>query len=485
MPEDRTAIQTRKYRMTSSSATDLADCTATQLLTLYRSGQASPVEATEAALARIARLNPLLRTFCHVAADEARASAQASERRWQDGTPIGPLDGVPASIKDLILTRGMPTLRGSATVDTAQLWDTDAPATARLREAGAVLLGKTATPEFGCKGETNSPLNGITRNPWDTRKTPGGSSGGTAAAVAAGMGAISVGTDGAGSVRIPAAFCGNFGLKPSFGRVPAYPLSPFGSVAHLGPHTMSVEDAALMLNVLAQPDARDWTSLPPDGRDYTVGLHDGVRGLRVAWSPTLGYARNVDAEVAAACASAVRQLEQMGAQVEAIDPGFEDPLDITCGLWFVGAWTIWSSLSNEQQRVTDPDFAAEARLGEAISALDVQRLHLRRGLLGSHMRQFMQRFDLLITPSVAVPAFDAKPAGHQRLEPAAMLGWTPFSYPFNLTQQPACSIPCGLTSAGLPIGLQIVGPMFGDALVLRAARAFESAMPIRRPPPLI
>ena len=175
----------------------------------------------------------------------------------------------------------------------------------------------------------------------------------------------------------------------------------------------------------------------------------------------------------------------MGAQVEAIDPGFEDPLDITCGLWFVGAWTIWSSLSNEQQRVTDPDFAAEARLGEAISALDVQRLHLRRGLLGSHMRQFMQRFDLLITPSVAVPAFDAKPAGHERLEPAAMLGWTPFSYPFNLTQQPACSIPCGLTSAGLPIGLQIVGPMFGDALVLRAARAFESAMPIRRPPPLI
>ncbi len=471
--------------MTSSSATDLADCTATQLLALYRSGQASPVEATEAALARIARLNPLLRAFCHVAADEARASAQASEKRWQDGTPIGPLDGVPASIKDLILTRGMPTLRGSATVDTAQPWDTDAPATARLREAGAVLLGKTATPEFGCKGETNSPLNGITRNPWDTSKTPGGSSGGTAAAVAAGMGAISVGTDGAGSVRIPAAFCGNFGLKPSFGRVPAYPLSPFGSVAHLGPHTMSVEDAALMLNVLAQPDARDWTSLPPDGRDYTVGLHDGVRGLRVAWSPTLGYARNVDAEVAAACASAVRQLEQMGAQVEAIDPGFEDPLDITCGLWFVGAWTIWSSLSNEQQRVTDPDFAAEARLGEAISALDVQRLHLRRGLLGSHMRQFMQRFDLLITPSVAIPAFDAKPAGHERLEPAAMLGWTPFSYPFNLTQQPACSIPCGLTSAGLPIGLQIVGPMFGDALVLRAARAFESVMPIRRPPPLI
>ena len=228
--------------------TDLADCTATELLTLYRTAQASPVEATQAALARITRHNPVLRAFVHVAADEALASARASEARWQQGQPIGPLDGVPTSIKDLILTRGMPTLRGSHTVDAAQTWDTDAPVTARLREAGAVLLGKTATPEFGCKGETNSPRSGITRNPWDASKTPGGSSGGTAAAVAAGMGPISVGTDGAGSVRIPAAFCGNFGLKPSFGRVPAYPLSPFGSVAHLGPHTMSVADAALVMN---------------------------------------------------------------------------------------------------------------------------------------------------------------------------------------------------------------------------------------------
>ncbi|HSB98284.1 MAG TPA: amidase family protein, partial [Burkholderiaceae bacterium] len=289
------------------------------------------------------------------------------------------------------------------------------------------------------------------------------------------------GTDGAGSVRIPAAFCGNFGLKPSFGRVPAYPLSPFGTVAHLGPHTMSVRDAALMLTVLAQPDARDWTSLPYDARDYTVGLDDGIRGLRIAWSPTLGYAKNVHPEVAAACAKAVDDLRALGAHVEAVDPGIEDPLDITCGLWFVGAWTLWNTLTPEQQKVTDPDFRAEAELGAKLTALEVQRLNLRRGALGAHMRQFMQRFDLLVTPSVAVPAFDARPAGHSPLEPASMLGWTPFSYPFNLTQQPACSIPCGLTSAGLPIGLQFVGPMFGDALVLRAARACESVRPIPRP----
>ena len=461
--------------------TDLADCTATDLLAMYRSKQASPVEATDAVLARIERLNPKLLAFCHLAGSEALESARASEARWQRGEPIGALDGVPTSIKDLILTKGWPTLRGSRAVDAAQAWDVDAPASARLREAGAVLLGKTSTPEFGCKGETNSPRTGITRNPWDPSKTPGGSSGGTAAAVAAGMGPLSVGTDGAGSVRIPAAFCGNFGLKPSFGRVPAYPLSPFGTVAHLGPHTMSVRDAALMLNVLAQPDARDWTSLPYDARDYTVGLEDGLRGLRIAWSPTLGYAKNVHPEVAAACARAIDDLRSAGARIDAVDPGFDDPLEITCGLWFLGAWTVWNTLTPQQQELTDPDFAAEAELGSRISALEAQRLSLRRGALGSHMRQFMQRYDLLVTPTVAVPAFEARPAGHSPLDPAALLGWTPFSYPFNLTQQPACTIPCGLTTGGLPIGLQFVGPMFGDALVLRAARAYEAMHPIPRP----
>ena len=461
--------------------TQLTDCTATELLALYRAGAASPVEATQAVLQRIDQLNPQLNAFCLVDGEAALASARASEARWQAGAPTGALDGVPASIKDLILTRGWPTLRGSRTVDPNQPWDADAPVTARLREAGAVLLGKTNTPEFGCKGETNSPLTGITRNPWDLSRTPGGSSGGTAAAVAAGLGPLSVGTDGAGSVRIPAAFCGNFGLKPSFGRVPAYPLSPFGSVAHLGPHTMAVADAALMLNVMSQPDARDWTSLPPDARDHRVGLNDGVRGLRIAYSPTLGYARNVHPEVADAVARAVRDLEALGAVVEQVDPGIDDPLDICTGLWFLGALTLWNGMTPAQQAVADPDFVSEAALGAQYSALQIQQLNLRRGALGSHLRQFMQRFDLIATPAVAVPAFEAKPAGHAPLSPEAMLGWTPFSYPFNLSQQPACSIPCGLTTDGLPIGLQLVGPMFGDALVLRAARAYESVRPIARP----
>ena len=460
----------------------LAECSAGTLLQLFRSGAASPLEATREVLARIERLNPQLNAFCLVDGEAALQSARESEARWRRGAPMGPLDGVPVSIKDLILTRGWPTRRGSRTVDVAQPWEVDAPVTARLREAGAVLLGKTTTPEFGCKGETNSPLTGITRNPWDLRRTPGGSSGGTAAAVAAGLGPLSVGTDGAGSVRIPAAFCGTFGLKPSFGRVPAYPMSPFGSVAHLGPHTMSVADAALMMNVISQPDARDWSSLPADGRDYRVGLEDGVRGLRIAYSPTLGYARNVHPEVAAAVEQAVMALAALGAVVEAVDPGITDPLDICTGLWFLGAYTVWSGLSPAQQAVCDPDFQAQAALGARLSALEVQQLHLRRGALGSQLRQFMQRFDLIATPAVAVPAFEARPAGHSPMSPADMLGWTPFSYPFNLSQQPAASIPCGLTSDGLPIGLQLVGPMFGDALVLRACRAYESLRPILRPP---
>ncbi len=464
----------------------LAECSAAQLLALYRSGAASPVEATQEVLDRITRLDPQLNAYCLVDAESALANARASEARWvaarNGGAAPGALDGVPTSIKDLILTRGWPTRRGSRTVDVGQPWEVDAPVTARLREAGAVLLGKTNTPEFGCKGETNSPLTGISRNPWDLSRTPGGSSGGTAAAVAAGMGPLSVGTDGAGSVRIPAAFCGNFGLKPSFGRVPAYPLSPFGSVAHLGPHTMSVADAALMMNVLSQPDARDWTSLPFDARDYRVGLDDGVRGLRIAYSPTLGYAKNVHPEVAAAVARAVADLQALGAVVEQVDPGFDDPLDICTGLWFLGAHTVVAGLSPEQQALVDPDLRAEAELGAQLSALQVQQLTLRRGALGAQLRQFMQRFDLIATPAVAIPAFEARPAGHSPIDAASLLGWTPFSYPFNLSQQPACSMPCGLTAAGLPIGLQLVGPMFGDALVLRAARAYESLRPIARPP---
>ena len=462
---------------------DLAFLSASELVERYRAGTLSPVEATRAVLDRIERLNGRLNAYCLVDEDGAMAAARESEGRWRKGEPRGLVDGVPTSIKDLVLTRGWPTLRGSKTVDPEQPWDEDAPATARLREHGAVLLGKTTTPEFGWKGVTDSPLTGITRNPWNLDRTPGGSSGGAAAHVAAGMGQLAVGTDGGGSVRIPAAFSGIVGLKPSFGRVPAFPLSPFGTLSHVGPMARTVADAALMLTVLAGGDARDWHALPRhrNGTDYRRGLDDGVAGLKVAFSPTLGYAR-VDPEVAALTAAAARAFEDLGARVEEIDPGFENPEDVFRLHWYAGAANGLRALSPEQMALVEEPLVRIVEKGRGMALLDYLDAVNRRGALGVHMKLFHERFDLLLTPALAVPAFavgQLTPDGGDE-----WMSWTPFSYPFNLTQQPALSVPCGFTAEGLPVGLQIVGPMHGDRLVLRAGKAYEAAHPTtdRRPP---
>ncbi len=458
-------------------ATDLALLGASELIRLYQRKSASPVEVTEAVLARIARDDPRINAFRFVDAGQALADARASEARWQRGAPEGLLDGVPVSIKDLILTRGWSTLRGSRTIDPAGPWEVDAPATARLREHRAVLLGKTNTPEFGCKGTTDSYLTGITRNPWNTERTSGGSSGGAAAAVAAGMGPLALGTDGAGSVRIPSAFCGVVGHKPSFGRIPVWPASPFGSLSHIGPHARSVSDAALLLTVLSGADLRDWSSLPAEARDYRVGLEDGVAGLRIAYSPTLGYAK-IDPQIGHALERCAELLTLSGAAVTAVDPGFADPLDLICGFWFVGAATLFAGLAPKAREATDPLFQWQAEQGALLTAVDLTCLNMRRAELGSQMRRFHERYDLLLTPAVAVTAFPTAPTGSEvsrRVED--FLGWTPFSYPFNLTQQPACVLPCGLSTDGLPLSAQLVGPMHQDHLVLRAARALESALP--------
>ena len=461
-------------------ADDLCALSATELLARYRARALSPVEATRAVLERIEKLNPALNCFILVDKEGALAAARASEARWQKGGPIGLLDGVPTSIKDIILTKGWPTLRGSKTVDPKGPWNDDAPAVSRLREAGAVLVGKTTTPEFGWKGVTDSPLTGITRNPWNPKKTPGGSSGGSAAAVASGMGALTVGTDGGGSIRIPCAFTGLVGLKPSFGRVPAWPLSPFGTVAHLGPMTRTVTDAALMMNVLALPDARDWHALPHDGRDYLAGLEDGVKGLRIAYSPDLGYAR-VDREIAALVKKAVQVFEDLGAHVDEVDPGFDDQLEVFTRHWFPGAAYVVRSIPAAKRKLMDKGLLEVARAGEKITMKQYQDAVTKRGALGVLMNRFHQKYDLLLTPTLPVPAFDAGKEFPGAAKNRRWTDWTPFSYPFNLTQQPAASIPCGLTKSGLPAGLHIVGPKYGDALVLRAARAYESAVPIAMP----
>ncbi|HEY3909669.1 MAG TPA: amidase [Stellaceae bacterium] len=462
---------------------DLAYASAVSLTHRYRERALSPVEVTALLLDRLDALQPKLNAFCIIDHDGALAAASTSEGRWMHGEPMGPLDGVPATIKDLMPMRGFPTLRGSHLVEPDQDWSEDAPAVARLREAGAVILGKTTTPEFGWKALGDSPLTGITRNPWDLSRTSGGSSAGAAAAAAAGIGALHLGSDGAGSIRTPSCFCGVFGLKPSFGRVPAYPPSPLGLLSHHGPIARNVEDAALMLGVLSRPDHRDPYALPFEERDWRQGLDGGVKGWRIAYSPDLGYAR-VDPEIAAAVVAAARQFEGLGAIVEQVDHIFESPRNALFTLWAAGVATLLRGYPDEHKALVDPGLVATAAAGERISAIEWVEADLVRNALGRIMGAFHQRYDLLLLPTMPIPAL---PAGQDLNDPATerhWIDWSPFSYPFNMTRQPAASIPCGLTAAGLPIGLQIVGPLYGDARVLRAARAFEETQPVRHPPPL-
>jgi aspartyl-tRNA(Asn)/glutamyl-tRNA(Gln) amidotransferase subunit A len=462
------------------AARTAADLTATEMLAAFASGELSPVEATEATLRRIDEADGAVNAFCLVDAEHALTRARASERRWAHGEPAGKLDGVPTSLKDILLTRGWPTLRGSRTVNPDQQWQVDAPSVARLREHNAVFVGKTTTPELAWKGVTDNPLTGITRNPWDTTRTSGGSSGGAAAAVAMGMAPLAVGTDGGGSVRIPASFCGVFTLKPTYGRIPHYPASPFGTLAHAGPITTTVTETALMLDVLSEPDSRDWSALAPPRESFVDSLEGGVRGQRIAFSPDLGFA-TVDGEVAAAVADAARVFAELGASVEHADPGFPDPVEDFHVLWFAGAAKSTEHLNAEQRALLDPGLREICELGLTYSAQDYLEATNTRMAIGQRMGAFHDTYDLLVTPTVAVPPIPAGLEVPDNAPTARWTCWTPFTYPFNMTQQPAASVPCGFTADGLPIGMQIVGPRHSDALVLRAARAFEQARPWCRP----
>ena len=460
---------------------DLCALSATALRAAYRDRSLSPVEVARAVLARIDRLNPLCNAFCYVDPDGALAQARESEARWRRGEPAGTLDGVPTTVKDLVLAKGWPTRRGSRTVDARGPWNEDAPPVARLREQGAVLLGKTTTPEFGWKGVTDSPVSGISRNPWDLSRTPGGSSGGAAAAAALGMGALHLATDGGGSIRIPAAFCGLFGHKPTFGPVPIYPHSPAGTLWHQGPITRTVADAALMLQAISQPDARDWRAAPPGAVDFLAGLDDGADGLRIAYSRDLGYAR-MDPEVATLVDAAVARLEALGAAVEPVEPPFADPLEVMVLLWSVALALAVAPLSAERRALVEAPVLDIAERGFAASALDYRRAGQAREALGARMQRFHRDFDLLVTPQLPLAAFEAgvetPPGGGM----TRWWEWSPFTYPFNLTQQPAATLPCGFTDAGLPVALQAVGPRFADATVLRLCRAWEKAHPFPMPP---
>ncbi|WP_330283309.1 amidase [Streptomyces sp. NBC_00588] len=454
---------------------ELTGLTAVRLVEGYRKGEFSPEEATRAALERADRIQPDVNAFVRLLADEALTQARESTERWRRGAPLGPVDGVPTTVKDILLLRGAPTLKGSKTISENGRWDEDAPSVARLREQGAVFLGKTTTPEFGWKGVTDSPQSGVTRNPYDPMRTAGGSSGGAAAAVALGAGPLALGTDGGGSVRIPAAFCGIFALKPTYGRVPLYPASAFGTLAHVGPMTRDAADAALLLDVIAAPDSRDWSGLPVAPGSFTAGLSGGVKGLRVAYSPSLGGQVAVRPAVAAAVRRAVERLAGLGAYVEETDPDFTDPVQAFHTLWFSGAARVTQQLGAHQRKLLDPGLREICGQGARRSALDYLAAVDVRMELGRRMGRFHDSYDLLVTPTLPITAFEAgeevpKGSGHRR-----WTGWTPFTYPFNMTQQPAATVPVGTDGDGLPIGLQLVAARHRDDLVLRAAHTLYEA----------
>lgn len=457
---------------------DLTQRTALELVHLIRTKQVSPVEVTEAVLARVERVNPRLNAFCLVADDLARRDASEAEIAVVKGEPLGALQGVPVSVKDVIFTRGLTTTAGSR-LFADFVPEHDAIVVERLRAAGAVVLGKTNTSEFGHKATTDNPMFGITRNPWNVEMTPGGSSGGAAAAVASGLGPVALGTDGGGSVRIPPAFCGIYGLKPSWGRVPQYPGFPgWDDLGCTGPITRTVRDAALVLDTIAGWDDRDRSSLPDESGSYVQACQVDVKGFHVAWSPDLGYA-TVDPRVAELCERAAAEFEGLGCQVEVVNPGWDDLEEPFGTLVAAEFWAHWSDRLPEAEAELDPTLVKLVRRGASVGARDYILARDRVKAYWTEVQTFLARFDLLLTPTVAVPPFPA--AGRPPREIAgrrvSVLGWMPFTFPFNLTGQPAASVPAGFTDEGLPVGLQIVGRRHADATVLAASAAYEAACP--------
>ncbi|WP_438816977.1 amidase, partial [Streptomyces clavuligerus] len=451
-----------------------ADLTACELLAGYARGDLSPVDAVRAVLDRAEQIQPQVNAFVRIDAEAALTAAAESAERWRRGEPRGLLDGVPATVKDLLLQRGVPALRGSLTTGDGVVSAEDSPSVQRLREHGAVLIGRTTTPEFGWKGVTDSPRHGVTRNPYDPSRTSGGSSGGSAAAVALGAGPLSLGTDGGGSIRIPAAFCGVFGLKPTYGRVPLYPPSPFGTLSHVGPMTRDAADAALMLDVISGADWRDWSHLGPADA-VRARLGDGVRGLRIGYSPSFGGQVPVDPAVAAAVRGAVCAFAALGAYVEEADPDFADPAEPFHTLWSAGAARLVQPLGPAQRKRLDPGLRELAAAGAGVSAVEYLAAVDARAELGRRMGRFHTAYDLLVTPALPVTAFAAGAQAPLAFRHRRWAAWTPFTYPFNMTQQPAASVPCGVDGDGLPIGVQLVGARHADALVLRAAHALYAS----------
>jgi aspartyl-tRNA(Asn)/glutamyl-tRNA(Gln) amidotransferase subunit A len=455
-----------------------ADMTACDLVDAYARGRLSPVEALQAVFRRVEALEPQLMALWAEDFDGALAVAKESETRWREGAPLGPVDGVPVTIKENIASKGTPMPLGTAATDLVPC-AADAPPTARIRESGGAIFARTTMPDYGMLSSSKSSFHRLTRNPWDRTKTPGGSSSGAGAAVAAGYGPLHIGTDIGGSVRLPAGWCGIFTLKPSLGRIPIDP--PFqGRVA--GPMTRTVADSALFMRVLSRPDTRDHMSLPPAEIDWTA-LDRDVKGLRIGLHLDPGVGLPVLPEVRAAVEAAARAFEAAGAIVEPLGAFLtRDMLDGQDRFWRARAFADVGPLPEEKKAKILPFIRAWSESGGRLSGADVyagfsQSMAIRKATV-----EATRPFDYVLSPTAPIPAFAAELPSPTN-DPDLPFEHIAFTLPYNMSEQPAASINCGYTSDGLPIGLQIAGRRFDDLGVLQMAHAWEKMRPQQRPWP--
>lgn len=469
--------ETKPTTVPSSHAAggEFAYMSAVDIAELVRRRKVSPVEVVRASLERVQALEPTLNAFVTLTAGSAMVDARRCEKMVMSGADLGPLHGVPISVKDLIAVGGVRQTFGSVTMKD-NIADIDAPSVERIRAAGACIVGKTTTTEFGLKGSSDSPLTGVTRNPWDPRKTTGGSSAGAGASVAAGATSIALGTDGGGSVRIPSAFCGLFGIKAQFGRVPVFPTSATPTLAHVGPMARTVRDAAVLLRVIAGFDSRDPASVSEAVPDFLGACGTPIKGMRIAWSPTLGYA-NPTPEVARITAEAVKVFEDLGCEITLVDRVMDDPFDLWLAEFYAGVGTRLKDTLATKREIIDPtlvDMLAGA-LDQPIE--DYYAKVFRRYDLRERLRKFLNEYDLLVTPTLPVTAFDAAEPKPPELPDRNVVNWISYTYPMNLCGVPSASIPCGFASDGLPVGLQLTSRVNREVDIFRAAAKFEEARP--------
>ena len=462
-----------KHDLDYMSALDLRDAIARKDI--------SPVEVVQRSLMRMEETEPKLNAFTTRTPELALDAARRAEQAVVRGAPLGLLHGLPISIKDLIAVKDVRLTFGSKTA-AKNVSPMDAPSVERVKAEGACIIGKTTTSEFGAKAVGDSPLTGITRNPWNLDKTPGGSSAGAAASVAAGVSPFALGTDGGGSVRIPASICGLFGIKAHFGRVPVFPAAATPTLAHVGSLSRTVRDSALLLQAIAGYDQRDPFTVAGEPPDFLAACEKPVKGMRIAWSPTMGFAKPLP-EVVKIAERAALAFEEMGCTVELVENVMDDPGDMWMADFYAGVGTKLQSVLRNNPGEIDPAVGEILRGALDQSIEEHYATVFRRYEFREKMRQFFTKYDLLLTPTLPVPAPDVGVDVPPGMSDRNIVSWVYYTYPFNLTGQPAASAPAGMTKNGLPVGLQIVGPMHGECDIFRAAAALEEARPwtARRP----